>query len=224
MIAYYRPFIIGISIFFFKDGAPSPEVLMAGHFPIFGYHWNMERTCVMGKICLIVLVLSIFSYITAADGKDREEKKMAEMSISSPAFENNGTVPQKYTCDGSDINPPLKITGIPSSAKSMALIVDDPDAPAGIWVHWLVWNIDPGTPEIKENSVPSGAVQGLNDFRKKDYGGPCPPSGTHRYFFKLYALDKRLDLKSGASKADLEKTMAGHIVGQAELVGLYSRK
>ncbi len=200
------------------------EVFMAGHFFRMGYHWNMARTLVREKIGFVVLALSIFTCFAFTDGKDREENKMADMNISSPAFENNGTIPQKHTCDGSDISPPLKIATVPGAAKSMALIVDDPDAPAGIWVHWLVWNIDPGISEIMENSIPPGAVQGLNDFRKKDYGGPCPPSGTHRYFFKLYALDKMLDLKAGASKADLEKKMDGHIVGQAELIGLYSRK
>ena len=186
---------------------------------------NMERICGRKITGIITLVaIAILAYITPSDAINKKENIMAEMNISSPVFENNETMPRKYTCDGSGINPPLKISGIPTTAKSLALIVDDPDAPAGVWVHWLIWNIDPGTSEIRENSVPSGAVSGLNDFSKKDYGGPCPPSGTHRYFFKLYALDKRLDLKSGASKADLEKTMAGHIVGQAELVGLYSRE
>ena len=149
---------------------------------------------------------------------------MGELKIASPIFENNENIPRKYTCDGMDISPPLLIENVPTDAKSLALIVDDPDAPMGTWVHWVVWNMNPGTKEIKENSVPEGAVQGNNDFRKQEYGGPCPPSGTHRYFFKLYALDKVLELRPGSNKADLEKSMKGHIISQAQLIGLYSRK
>jgi Raf kinase inhibitor-like YbhB/YbcL family protein len=104
------------------------------------------------------------------------------------------------------------------------LIVDDPDAPAGTWVHWVLWNIGPDTKEIGENTVPSGALQGVNDFRKHDYGGPCPPSGTHRYFFKLYALDMKLGLGPKTNKAELERAMKGHIIAQGELIGLYKRK
>lgn len=146
-----------------------------------------------------------------------------QMKILSPAFEHNGQIPKKYTCDGADVNPPLKVEGIPADAKSLALIVDDPDAPAGIWVHWLVWNIDPKTHEITEDSVPHGALQGVNDFRRRDYGGPCPPSGTHRYFFKLYALDAVLSISANATKADLEASMKTHIIAKAELTGLYKR-
>lgn len=146
------------------------------------------------------------------------------MNISSPVFKHNGEIPVKYTCDGSDVNPPLVMKDISQGTKSLVLIVDDPDAPVGMWVHWVVWNIDAETNEIGEDSVPSGAVQGLNDFRKHEYGGPCPPSGTHRYFFKLYALDSTLSLSPSAKKTDVEKAMKGHIVGQAEIIGLYSRR
>ncbi len=146
-----------------------------------------------------------------------------EMKITSPAFGNMQEMPEKYGCKGANVNPALAIEGIPKNAKSLALIVDDPDAPAGTWVHWVVWNI-PITSEIKENSVPSGAVQGKNDFGKNSYGGPCPPSGTHRYFFKLYALDTLLNLREGASKKDLENAMKDHIIAEAKLVGLYGRK
>ena len=149
---------------------------------------------------------------------------MGELKISSPVFENNGNIPGKYTCDEMDISPPLLIENIPASARSLALIVDDPDAPVGTWVHWVLWNIDPGTKEIKENMVPEGARQGINDFRKHDYGGPCPPSGTHRYFFKLYALDDLPELKSGSEKADLERSMKGHIISQTQIVGTYRRR
>lgn len=149
---------------------------------------------------------------------------MNAMTITSPAFEDNGDIPARYTCDGKDINPPLKFGNIPAGARSLALIVDDPDAPGGIWVHWVVWNIDPGTVEIGENTVPKGSVQGVNDFEKRDYGGPCPPSGTHRYFFKLYALDTLLNFSSDAGKAGLEKAMEGHILAKAQIVGLYKRR
>jgi len=149
---------------------------------------------------------------------------MGELRITSPAFKDNEFIPVKYTCDGEDINPPLLIGNIPPETKSLALINDDPDAPMGTWVHWVVWNISPTTGEIKENSVPEGSRQGINDFGKHDYGGPCPPSGTHRYFFKLYALDRLLDLTSNAKKGDLEKAMKGHILAQAQIIGLYRRK
>ena len=149
---------------------------------------------------------------------------MGELKISSPAFENNGSIPKTYTCDGTDVSPPLKIENVPPEAKSLALIVDDPDAPMGTWVHWVLWNIPPATKEIKEGSIPQGALQGMNDFRKQNYGGPCPPSGTHRYFFKLYALDTLLNLSPRSAKADLEKAMKGHILSQGEIIGLYKRR
>lgn len=153
-----------------------------------------------------------------------EAGAMSTLTIASPAFKHNESIPEKYTCDGADVNPPLVIEGVPPGAKSLALIVDDPDAPRGTWVHWVVWNIDPKTKEIKENSVPAGAKQGMNDFRSRNYGGPCPPSGTHRYFFKLYALDTAPDLGPDTTKAVLEKAMMGHILAQAEIIGLYRRK
>jgi len=143
------------------------------------------------------------------------------LTVTSPAFENNKLIPAKYTCDGDDVNPLLIIEGVPEETKSLVLIVDDPDAPMGTWDHWVVWNIPP-TKRIEENSVPG--VQGLNDFRKHSYGGPCPPSGTHRYFFKVYALDTKLDLNQNSKKKDIEKAMKDHILAKGELVGLYSRR
>ena len=148
---------------------------------------------------------------------------MSGFQITSPVFENNGFIPKKYTCDGADVNPQLLIANVPARTKSLSLIIDDPDAPAGTWVHWVVWNIDPQTREIKEHSVPNGANQGLNDFRKHNYGGPCPPSGTHRYFFKLYALDTILALDFNATKAHVEKAMGEHIVAETRIIGLYKR-
>ena len=149
---------------------------------------------------------------------------MSELMISSTSFGNKGNIPERHTCDGKDLNPPLSIGQVPAGAKSLALIVDDPDAPMGTWVHWVLWNIDPNISAIKEDSVPKGAIQGLNDFRKHSYGGPCPPSGTHRYFFKIYALDAMLSLSPNSGKAELEKAMKGHILSRAEIIGLYKRK
>lgn len=142
------------------------------------------------------------------------------MKITSSEFGNNKLIPAKFTCEGQDINPALEICDIPSVTKELALIVDDPDAPIGTWVHWVVYNIALVS-RIEENSIPG--KQGVNTLGKKVYHGPCPPSGTHRYFFKIYALDKELDLPEGASKGALEKAMQGHILDKAELIGLYQK-
>lgn len=152
------------------------------------------------------------------------------MKIKSPAFQHNQPMPAKFTCDGQNINPPLCFSDIPQDAKSLTLIVDDPDAPMGTWVHWTLWNIEPQTKEIPENSVSQEEVEGITSFGKPGYGGPCPPasqrgepSGTHHYFFKLYALDITLTLNSLADKQTLEKAMEGHIIARTELVGLYRK-
>jgi Raf kinase inhibitor-like YbhB/YbcL family protein len=144
-----------------------------------------------------------------------------QIKVSSTAFKPDELIPAKYTCDGEDISPPLDIKDIPEEAKCLALIVDDPDAPISTWVHWVVWNI-PVTHHIKENDV--HGVEGMNDFIQHRYGGPCPPSGTHRYFFKIYALDALLDLPRNTKKIQLEKAMSEHIIGFGELIGLYERK
>jgi Raf kinase inhibitor-like YbhB/YbcL family protein len=133
-------------------------------------------------------------------------------------------IPLKYTCDGEDVNPPLLISDVPENAKSLVLIVDDPDAPRGNWVHWTVWNISPRVKEIPENSCPQNAVEGMTDSGRSGYSGPCPPSGTHRYFFKLFALNTTLDLNTSAEAADIEKEMEESILVKAELVGLYRRQ
>jgi len=145
---------------------------------------------------------------------------MENLKVSSTAFVNNGIIPLKYTCDGDNVNPPLHITNIPEKTKSLVLIVDDLDAPMKTWLHWLVWDIEPSG-RIEEDSVPG--IEGSNDFRRNSYGGPCPPSGTHRYFFKMYAVDTKLGLKSGASLEDVEQGMKGHIIAQGQLMGKYSR-
>ncbi len=143
------------------------------------------------------------------------------MKLTSPEFEHNKFIPAKFSCQGKGINPALFIEGMPKEAKSLALIVDDPDAPGGDFVHWVVYDI-PLIEQIKENSIPG--KQGVNSLGKLGYVGPCPPTGAHRYFFKIYALDKILNLDEGVSKADLEAAMAAHIIDKTELIGLYQKK
>lgn len=145
------------------------------------------------------------------------------MQLKSPSFENNQSIPEKFTCDGEDVNPPLEIIDVPEVAESLALVVHDPDAPSGDWVHWVVWNIDPAIEEIFESNIPEGSVEGTNDFGGTGYGGPCPPSGEHRYVFNLYALDCRLELTLDNKREDLEKAMEGHIIDKAELTCIYRR-
>jgi Raf kinase inhibitor-like YbhB/YbcL family protein len=144
----------------------------------------------------------------------------ALLEVTSTAFTEGGFIPQEYTCDAENINPPMDIENIPVEAKCLVLVVDDPDAPRGDWVHWLVWNI-PVTHHISENQV--NGIEGLNNFKQQRYGGPCPPSGTHRYFFKVYALNSLLDLPASTTKAQLEKAMSEHIIGFGELIGVYGR-
>lgn len=146
------------------------------------------------------------------------------MNISSPDFSEGGSIPSRFTCDGANVNPALRISDVPTKAKSLVLIVDDPDAPVGTWNHWLLWNLKSDLKEIPANSVPAGAVQGLNDFKKNNYGGPCPPSGTHRYFFRLFALDTALELPAHANRKALDQAMRGHVLGQAEYMGRYARE
>jgi Raf kinase inhibitor-like YbhB/YbcL family protein len=151
-------------------------------------------------------------------------------TLTSTAFGDGAAIPAKYTCDGVDVSPPLAWSGPPPGTRSFALIADDPDAPAGTWVHWVLYNLPADVSELPENVAKvesldlGGARQGRNDFRHPGYGGPCPPPGpAHRYFFKLYALDTRLELKAGAQKKDVEAAMEGHVLGSAQLMGTYGR-
>ncbi len=158
----------------------------------------------------------------------REVDIMEKFSVSSGAFAQGGTIPVEYTCDGSDVSPPLVFSGIPESAGSIALVMDDPDAPGKTWVHWVIFNIPVNTKQLAEGipgkgTLNDGSMQGMTDFGRVGYGGPCPPSGTHRYYFKVYALDTVLDLQPGASKQQLEKVMEGHVLAKAELMGRYGR-
>lgn len=151
------------------------------------------------------------------------------MEIKSPAFKEGELIPSKYTCDGPDISPPLEWSDAPAGTRSFALISDDPDAPVGTWVHWVIFNIPANVNRLdedipKKDVLSNGARQGRNDFGRFGYGGPCPPGGTHRYYFKLYALDKELDLKAGSTKRDLLKAMEGHVLAEAYLMGKYKRK
>jgi Raf kinase inhibitor-like YbhB/YbcL family protein len=187
------------------------------------------RIASMKKIIFVLMAAVFISVNPCKAGEVRtkiedfvrtKEEGGGLMKLTSPEFKQNRVIPKKFTCQGNDINPTLIIEGIPDNTKTLALIVDDPDAPMGMWVHWVVYNV-PLTTRIDEDSIPG--KQGMNDFGRYDYGGPCPPSGTHRYFFKIYALDTELDLKEGIDKKGLEKAMEGHISGKAELIGLYKK-
>ena len=171
----------------------------------------MQKAIIAGALAIALVALASF----AAGG--------ARMKITSSTFQEGGNIPPKFTCNGGDSSPPLQIAEIPSGAKSLALVVDDPDAPSGLFTHWIVWNIAPQTNAIAEGSAPQG-VQGTNDFGKSGYGGPCPPSGTHRYYFKIFALDRELNLPSGTKRNQLDAAMKGHVVAQGELVGLYAKQ
>ncbi len=174
-------------------------------------------------LCLVLAAAGVNS--TAAEKAGKEH-----MQLTSTAFAEGAAIPVKHTCDSKNVSPPLKWSGVPAGTKSLALIADDPDAPVGTWVHWVVYDLPPTATELAEDApkgqyLTGGAKQGLNDFRHLGYGGPCPPHGKpHRYFFKLYALDTLLDLKPGLTKKDLESAMDKHILAQAQLMGTYQRK
>lgn len=179
-------------------------------------------------IFIIVIIIVIVVFLVFKGGQPKEafiiNLKNKIMKIESTVFKNNQQIPSKYTCDGENTNPPLEFSDVPEKAKSLVLIMDDPDAPRGTFVHWVVFNIDPQTKDVAEGKVPDNGAEGVTSFGKQGYGGPCPPSGTHRYFFKLYALDEKLNLNRSAGKKEVESAMVGHILAQAELIGLYQRK
>jgi len=193
----------------------------------------MENSGGILKIAVLVLASGIFFVGCAKNDKNTEDNqkrgKQMESSLKSSGFENNGFIPVKYTGLGEDISPGLSWSGIPSGVESFALICDDPDAPGKTWVHWVIYNIPSSRESLLEGfhtakEFPDGVRQGVNDFGKTGYGGPNPPAGkAHRYFFKLYALDIVLDLEAGTTKPELETAMAGHILGKAEIVGLFKR-
>lgn len=184
----------------------------------------------MGRLWWLVL-LGLGLVVTACRPSEavttvpeQEEESMFELHSS--AFKHGEAIPRRYTCDGEDISPPLAWSGAPTGTRSFVLICDDPDAPVGVWDHWILFNI-PATVNALPEGVAErtdGSLYGKNSWRRLDYGGPCPPSGVHRYFFKLYALDTELSLKAGASKREVERAMQGHILAQAELMGTYTRR
>jgi Raf kinase inhibitor-like YbhB/YbcL family protein len=174
----------------------------------------------MKKFLIPLLLLTFLSFPVSSTFS--QEQKTGDLKITSPVVDRD--IPRKYTCDGENINPPLEFNHVPSQAKSLALVLDDLDAPRGTFVHWIMWNIDPGIGGLEENSVPKGAVQGMNDFKKHKYGGPCPPSRAHRYVFKVFALDTRLNLGPNSTKIDLQKALQGHVIAEAQIIGRYGRK
>lgn len=190
----------------------------------------MKRRILLYRgIAVVGLVEWLLSACNTTDSYLSSQLSDNTMKIESSAFANNGDIPSQYTCDGSNISPPISFDEPPAGTKSFALICDDPDAPVGTFVHWVLYDLPPTTRQLPER-IPAQAkllhsgVQGRNDFGRTGYGGPCPPGGTHRYFFKLYALDKTLDMAEDATKATIEAAIAGHVLAKAELVGRYSRR
>lgn len=182
------------------------------------------------KLAIIILILLVFGLIFLNKERTKAKKGGAmDFRIKSDVFKEGEVIPEKYSCEGEDVSPPLKWENVPDEAQSLALIADDPDAPMGTWVHWVIFNIPTSITDLEENipaqeELSNGAKQGRNGFKKIGYGGPCPPPGSaHRYYFKLYALDKKLELSSGVTKSDLVDAMEGHIISKAELIGKYSR-
>lgn len=180
-------------------------------------------------IFILIVFLGVVFLISNGLSKQTNTKSLkvfhpkTMLKITSPVFLEGGLISQKYTCKGENISPPLIIENVPTEAKSLVLIVDDPDAPMGTFTHWLVWNIDPKLKKIEENSTPAGAVVGENDFGQIGYGGPCPPNGIHRYYFKIFALDKVLDLPSGSTRNQLELVIKDHILEQTEIMGRFGQ-
>jgi Raf kinase inhibitor-like YbhB/YbcL family protein len=179
---------------------------------------------------MAVLCASGLAVVCLPGGSPTAKEKSMSLQITSSAFAEGQPIPKKHTCDDQDVSPPLKWSGAPSNTQSFALIADDPDAPGVTWVHWVLYDLPAITNELAEGVEPSqhlpgGAQQGLNDFHRPGYGGPCPPPGKpHRYFFKLYALGQVLDLKPGATKQELLKAMEGHVLAEAHLIGTYQRQ
>lgn len=187
-----------------------------------------ETIFIIVIIILILAAVIIYRYSgsrtkTFKASETNSTNTTTPMTISSPAFLDNQGIPQKYSCDGEGINPPLVFSGLPSQAKSLALVVEDPDAPVGTWVHWVMWNIPPATGEIGENSLPAGATQGQGSSGQNVFGAPCPPSGVHHYIFNLFALDADLTLPSYSTAENLQAAMGGHIIDKAQLIGLYGK-
>jgi hypothetical protein len=189
----------------------------------------MGRSIVISSLSLLFLLACTNQQQPIAQAPVNKSQEMkADLKLTSTAFKEGESIPRQYTCDGINISPPLEWTGGPKTAKTIAIIADDPDAPAGTWVHWVLYNLPASNIGLVENvpvteNLKAGGFQGTNDFGKIGYGGPCPPSGTHRYFFKIYVLDSELSLKAGATKDELLKAMEGHVLAQSQLMGTYRR-
>lgn len=184
----------------------------------------MNKKIIIGIATAIVILFAGMAYFMKPNsGINLYLPNPKNMKITSPAFRFGEYIPKKYSCQGENINPPLELSDVPAEAKGLVIIVDDPDAPMGMWTHWTLWNINPKTVVIGENGIPRDAVSGINSSGNNKYDGPCPPGGTHRYFFKLYALDTKLDLNASSNKTDLEKALSGHILDWSELMGLYKK-
>lgn len=187
----------------------------------------MKRNKTVLFLFLAILILGFAYYLHTFKSEYTPVKDLGkdkEHMIIKSTFTDGSEIPKKYSCEGEGINPPLSISEVPPPAKSLILFVEDPDAPGGTFTHWMVWNINPEVKGITENSTPANAVTGLNSTGRKEYTPPCPPGGTHRYFFKIYALDTLINLTSDSSKKEVEKTMLGHIMDEGQLMGKYSRK
>ncbi|MBU0906804.1 MAG: YbhB/YbcL family Raf kinase inhibitor-like protein [Nanoarchaeota archaeon] len=155
---------------------------------------------------------------------DQNTTANGTLKLISPGFNNNDRIPQKYTCQGENISPPLEISGIPKRTKSLVLTLEDPDAPLKTWTHWIVYNLPPENISLAENSLPEEAMQGENSWEESNYGGPCPPSGEHHYILNLYALDKTLEFSRTPKKSDIESSMRNHVLDHAQLTGIYSKE
>lgn len=178
----------------------------------------MNRKAAVAGVTFALACLLLGSSVLA-----KASRSVERVTVNSSAFSSNGKIPNNFTCEGANVNPPLRFNGIPANAKSLVLIVDDPDAPGGLFTHWLVWNINPTVRQIPPGSVPAGGVQGTNDFGHPAYGGPCPPTGTHRYRFQVIAVDCKLDLRQGAKRPELDNAMTGHQLARGALTATYSR-
>jgi Raf kinase inhibitor-like YbhB/YbcL family protein len=212
--------------------SPLLENKEESHFHYGGYHFNIdimfENGYILGMLKKIIFILLTISIITSSAYSSNSNQRRIEMKLTSSAFQHEDMIPVKFTCKGEDISPDLKWENAPQGVKSYVLICDDPDAPVGVWDHWMLFNIPGSTNELHEGvpkkpELANGARHGKNSWGRLDYGGPCPPSGVHRYFFKLFALDTILNLKSGASKKEIMKAMENHTLASAELMGKFKK-
>jgi Raf kinase inhibitor-like YbhB/YbcL family protein len=184
----------------------------------------LRKMCIfIGLVCIVAFGIFYFAKTKQSAFSETEKTKGGNNMEITSVFKNNERIPSKYTCDGDDLGPELNIAGTPNNAKSLVFVIDDPDAPMGTFTHYILFNIAPETKTIHPSNPQKEAIEGMNDFRKTSYGGPCPPNGTHRYFFKIFALDTILNLEKGTSRLKLQDAMRGHILDKNELIGLYAR-